>query len=59
MTVKSPFESETISLSRSEERAILIVICAAAFLFFNSFGSIGVALPVIQKQFGNTLSEIQ
>jgi len=59
MAVESPFESETVSLSRSEERAILIVTCAAAFLFFNSFGSIGVALPAIQKQFGNTLAEIQ
>lgn len=59
MAVAFPSESETVSLSRSEERAILIVTCAAAFLFFNSFGSIGVALPVIQKQFGNTLSQIQ
>lgn len=42
-----------------EERAILTVTCLAAFLFFNSFGSIGVALPAIQKQFGNSLSEIQ
>lgn len=45
--------------SRAEERAILTVTCSAAFLFFNSFGSIGVALPAIQKQFGNSLSEIQ
>jgi MFS family permease len=45
--------------SRSEERAILTVTCSAAFLFFNSFGSIGVALPTIQKQLGNSLSEIQ
>src|SRR5678815_4277517 len=47
------------AVSRSEERAILTVTCSAAFLFFNSFGSIGVALPAIQKQFGNSLSEIQ
>src|SRR5258706_15476948 len=46
-------------LSRAEERSILTVTCLAAFLFFNSFGSIGVALPSIQKQFGNSLSEIQ
>ncbi len=52
-------DSEADFLSRSEARAILVVTCAAAFLFFNSFGSIGVALPLIQKQFGNTLSEIQ
>ncbi|HWH78808.1 MAG TPA: MFS transporter, partial [Candidatus Binatus sp.] len=37
----------------------MTVTCLAAFLFFNSFGSIGVALPAIQKQFGNSLSEIQ
>jgi MFS family permease len=46
-------------LSPNEERAILTVTCLAAFLFFNSFGSIGVALPTIQRQFGNSLSEIQ
>ena len=45
--------------SAHEGRAILAVTCAAAFLFFNSFGSIGVALPMIQRQFGNPLSEIQ
>lgn len=50
---------DTAQLSRNEERAILTVTCLAAFLFFNSFGSIGVALPTIQKQFGNSLSEIQ
>jgi EmrB/QacA subfamily drug resistance transporter len=42
-----------------EQRAILAVTCLAAFLFFNSFGSIGVALPMIQKQFGSTLAEVQ
>ena len=51
--------SQVPVFSRSEERAILTVTCSAAFLFFNSFGSIGVALPAIQKQFGNSLSEIQ
>lgn len=45
--------------STAEERAILTVTCLAAFLFFNSFGSISVALPTIQKQFGNSLAEIQ
>lgn len=49
----------TTDLSIAEERAILMVTCLAAFLFFNSFGSISVALPAIQKQFGNSLSEIQ
>lgn len=46
-------------LSRAEERAMLTVTGLAAFLFFNSFGSIGVALPAIQKQFGNSLAELQ
>jgi EmrB/QacA subfamily drug resistance transporter len=51
--------ADTVRLSPAEERAILTVTCLAAFLFFNSFGSIGIALPAIQKQFGNSLSEIQ
>jgi EmrB/QacA subfamily drug resistance transporter len=42
-----------------EQRAILMVTCSAAFLFFNSFGSIGVALPTMQKQFGSSLAAIQ
>lgn len=45
--------------SRGQERAVLTVTCLAAFLFFNSFGSISVALPTIQKQFGNSLAAIQ
>lgn len=45
--------------SQLQERAILPITCLAAFLFFNSFGSIGVALAAIQKQFGNRLPEIQ
>ena len=49
----------TLPACGAERRAILSVTCLAAFLFFNSFGSIGVALPAIQKQFGNRLSEIQ
>ena len=54
-----PFGAGTAYFSSTEERAILMVTCLVAFLFFNSFGSIGVALPAIQKQFGNSLSEIQ
>jgi MFS family permease len=53
------FSAEAHCLSPKEERAILTVTCLAAFLFFNSFGSIAVALPIIQRQFGNSLSEIQ
>jgi MFS family permease len=56
MSRKLQFSNAAFS---SEERVILTITCLAAFLFFNSFGSIGVALPTIQKQFGNSLSEIQ
>jgi EmrB/QacA subfamily drug resistance transporter len=51
--------AEITGLHHSEQRAIVTVTCLAAFLFFNSFGSISVALPAIQKQFGNSLAEIQ
>jgi EmrB/QacA subfamily drug resistance transporter len=59
MATTYPLPGGNGDLSRAEERAILTVTCLAAFLFFNSFGSIGVALPAIQKQFGNSLAEIQ
>ena len=59
MIPQSQTAAPPTSLSIAEERAILTVTCLAAFLFFNSFGSISVALPTIQKQFGNSLSEIQ
>ena len=59
MIPQSQTDTPTTNLSIAEERAILTVTCLAAFLFFNSFGSISVALPAIQKQFGNSLSEIQ
>jgi EmrB/QacA subfamily drug resistance transporter len=59
MGSKLQLDSRSQHFSLNEERAILTVTCLAAFLFFNSFGSIGVALPMIQKQFGNSLSEIQ
>ncbi|MGH7782756.1 MAG: hypothetical protein ACREO5_02785, partial [Candidatus Binatia bacterium] len=50
---------ESILASRHNEGAVLTVTCLAAFLFFNSFGSISVALQIIQKQFANTLAEVQ
>jgi EmrB/QacA subfamily drug resistance transporter len=59
MIPRNQTAAQANSLSSTEERAILMVTCLAAFLFFNSFGSISVALPTIQKQFGNSLSEIQ
>ena len=37
----------------------LVVICLGAFLFFNNFGSINVALPIIQQEFGASLAAIQ
>lgn len=59
MATKLPFGAAVAPGFSTGERAILTVTCLAAFLFFNSFGSIGVALPTIQKQFGNSLAEIQ
>ncbi len=50
---------ENLILVRGDEGGALTVTCLAAFLFFNSFGSISVALPLIQKQFGNTLAQAQ
>lgn len=58
--MNSPLRSAASSLvTRGEQRAILTVTCSAAFLFFNSFGSIGVALPTMQKQFDSSLAAIQ
>lgn len=37
----------------------LAVVCLGAFLFFNSFGSLNVALPNIQAEFGSSLAAIQ
>jgi len=59
MTQPEPAVAAPAEQSRAEQQAILTVTCLAAFLFFNSFGSIGVALPMIQKQFGNSLSAVQ
>jgi EmrB/QacA subfamily drug resistance transporter len=42
-----------------QKRKVLLVICFGAFLVFNSFGSINVALPTLQAQFGSSLAEIQ
>src|SRR5574341_2575919 len=44
---------------RAEEWRQLVVICLGAFLFFNSFGSINVALPTIQIYFGASLTAVQ
>jgi MFS family permease len=51
--------AESSEINPADGRAILTVTSLAAFLFFNSFGSISVALPVIQKQFASSLAEIQ
>ncbi|HEY1371736.1 MAG TPA: MFS transporter [Candidatus Binatia bacterium] len=44
---------------RKKEWPQLLVICLGAFLFFNSFGSLNVALPNIQTEFGSSLAAIQ
>jgi EmrB/QacA subfamily drug resistance transporter len=51
--------TETPSNASGKEGKQLAVICLGAFLFFNSFGSINVALPEIQKHFGSSLAAIQ
>jgi EmrB/QacA subfamily drug resistance transporter len=47
------------SQSTQQEWKQLAVVCCGAFLFFNSFGSINVALPEIQNHFGSSLAAIQ
>lgn len=42
-----------------EEWQQLAVICLGAFLFFNNFGSVNVALPTIQIYFGASLAAVQ
>ena len=44
---------------KREEIKVLSVLCLAAFLFFNSYGSISVALPTIQNRFGISLTALQ
>lgn len=35
------------------------MLCLGSFLFFNSYGSINVALPTIQREFGSSLTAVQ
>jgi EmrB/QacA subfamily drug resistance transporter len=51
--------SEASHTEKPQEWKQLAVVCLGAFLFFNSFGSINVALPEIQKHFGSSLAAIQ
>lgn len=44
---------------REREQRLLTVVCLGAFLFFNSLGSINVALPTIQMEFGSSLAAVQ
>jgi hypothetical protein len=48
-------EGTTSEHQRKREQRLLTVFCLGAFLFFNSLGSINVALPTIQIQFGSGL----
>ena len=45
--------------SQHEDLKVLVVLCLGAFLFFNSYGSINVALPSIQREFGSSLAATQ
>ncbi|MDP2644904.1 MAG: MFS transporter [Desulfobacterales bacterium] len=42
-----------------EEFRVLCTVCLGTFLFFNSFGSINVALPHIQREFAVSLAIVQ
>ena len=44
---------------RREDLPVLVVVCLGIFLFFNSLGSITVALPTIQRDFGSSLAATQ
>ena len=45
--------------ARARELRVLSVLSAGTFLFFNSYGSINVAIPSIQAEFGSSLSAVQ
>ena len=45
--------------ARAREIRVLSVLSAGTFLFFNSYGSINVAIPSIQAEFGSSLSAVQ
>ena len=45
--------------ARAREIRVLSVLSAGTFLFFNSYGSINVAIPMIQAEFGSSLSAVQ
>ena len=45
--------------ARAREIRVLGVLSAGTFLFFNSYGSINVAIPNIQAEFGSSLSAVQ
>ena len=45
--------------ARTREIRVLSVLSAGNFLFFNSYGSINVAVPMIQADFGASLSAVQ
>lgn len=51
--------SQIPQTERREEWRQLAVICLGAFLFFNSFGSVNVAVPTIQAYFGASLAAVQ
>ena len=51
--------SPLIRQARARELRVLSVLSAGTFLFFNSYGSINVALPMIQAEFGSSLSAVQ
>ena len=51
--------SPLIRQAWAREVRVLSVLSAGTFLFFNSYGSINVAIPMIQAEFGSSLSAVQ
>lgn len=51
--------SPLIRQAWAREVRVLSVLSAGTFLFFNSYGSINVSIPMIQAEFGSSLSAVQ
>ena len=45
--------------AKAREIRVLSVLSAGTYLFFNSYGSINVSVPMIQAEFGSSLSAVQ
>ena len=48
-----------MSLLKREDIRILAVVCLGSYSFINSFGSINIAIPTIQREFDSSLAAVQ